>query len=235
MLRFVRDSTSISTDISLPIERYMGEGSQAHLISVIGGDTNIAAIAAAINEQSQFNIQFPDGQEKNVTLGETAVSFRGGLSVPGHKRPIRHLVGVSRDLLSNGSLGAVYMINYNPALAWSFLASSMGIPALPGWGSWVLKNLEAGKRLSKIDGFGCSPHKITVTRDEIMEIISRGLKRKVLHFPAKNGPILWPAFKIADALHFDGLGDLPGVDPGLAEKSDDDEDQLDASYSAAAA
>ena len=76
----------------------------------------------------------------------------------------------------------------------------MGIPATPEWGPWILGMLRRKKRITEIEGIGCEPVCITATRDELLKWVEDGVRASYLRFPEKNGPIVWPAFTMANAL-----------------------------------
>lgn len=60
-----------TTRFKLPLDRFIGEselGSEvkAHLISVVGGDTQIAALSAAVANRDWFTVEDPDGTSFRV-------------------------------------------------------------------------------------------------------------------------------------------------------------------------
>jgi hypothetical protein len=71
---------------------------KAHLISVIGGDTQIAGLAAAVANNDSFTVEAPAHAAFHVTLGAKAQCFRGSLHLEQQKRPLRHLIAVSEEL-----------------------------------------------------------------------------------------------------------------------------------------
>ena len=87
LLEFVRFTEKTSTRIRVRVDRYIGEDGQAHLISVFGNDSDIGAITAAVHEKASFSVSFPDGETKEVSLGEKAACYRGSVSLPGRKHP----------------------------------------------------------------------------------------------------------------------------------------------------
>lgn len=198
-LEFRRFSEKISTLIHVRVDRYMGEMEQGHLISTFAGDAEIGAISAAVAEHSSFTLTFPGGESHTINMGEAAACFRGPIHI-GRKQPLRHLVAVSQAIQHNGSAGKTYMLNYHPDLAWNAIASNMGIPATPEWGPWILGMLRRKKRITEIEGIGCEPVCITATRDELLKWVEDGVRASYLRFPEKNGPIVWPAFTMANAL-----------------------------------
>src|SRR6202012_4827585 len=80
-LDYRRSSGKTDTKISVYVDRYVGEGDDAHLVSVFGGDAEVGAITAAIHERHKFTIVFPDGTERIVELGQDAVCYRGSINL----------------------------------------------------------------------------------------------------------------------------------------------------------
>ena len=96
-LEYTKRMKDTTTHIRLRLDRFIGEidgerNSKIHVISVLGGDSDVAAIGAAINEQSLFTVQGPGIEPVSATLGEGAQCFRGTISIAGRK-PIRLDVG----------------------------------------------------------------------------------------------------------------------------------------------
>ena len=71
-LEYARSSTSIKTNIRLHVGHYMGEAGQGHLLSLFGGDAEVGAIAAAIQEKHPFTLTFPDGKSVTFNMGPDA-------------------------------------------------------------------------------------------------------------------------------------------------------------------
>jgi hypothetical protein len=88
-LEYRRSSGKTDTKFSVPLDRYIGEDKDAHLISVYGGDAEVGAISSAIAERHTFTVYFPDGRSKVVGLGSDAVCYRGHINLPGRKRGAR--------------------------------------------------------------------------------------------------------------------------------------------------
>ena len=199
-LEYLRSTANIQTHVRLQVDRYMGEEGEGHLLSLYGGDAEVGAIAAAVHEKHPFTLTFPDGKSQTVSMGPDASCYRGSLSVPGRKQPLRHLVAVSQALHANGAAGKTYLLNYEGSLAWSTLVSFLGLPADPQWSGWLLDWLERENKVHPVQGVGCEPVVIAATRDELLQAVARGLQEGALSFPCENGPILWPAFRMQDAL-----------------------------------
>ena len=77
---------STNTRISVHVDRYVGEGDDAHLISLFGGDAEVGAITAAIYEKHTFTVTFLDGSQKVVGFGPDAICYRGSINLQGRKQ-----------------------------------------------------------------------------------------------------------------------------------------------------
>jgi len=213
LLEYVRITEKASTRIRLRVDRYMGEDRKAHLLSVFGNDSDVGAITAAVHEKATFSLTFPDGTTKDVTLGEHASCYKGSVTLPGRKHPVRHLLAVSEELHTNGTAGRTLLLRYQREEAWATLVSFLGLPADPAWGDYVLGIVERKKRIEEIDGIGCEPGLVSVTTDEMLEWIGDGLHSGALAFPETLGAILWPQVSIHDLLRVHvsgGVSELSG-------------------------
>ena len=176
LLEYVRITEKASTRIRLRVDRYIGEDRQAHLLSVFGNDSDVGAITAAVHEKAAFSLTFPDGETKDVTLGEHASCYKGAVTLPGRKHPVRHLLAVSQELHTNGSTGRTILLRYRHEEAWATLVSFLGLPADPTWADHILGIVEGKKRIEEIDGIGCHPVLISATTEEVLEWIGDGLR-----------------------------------------------------------
>jgi hypothetical protein len=200
LLEYVRFTEKASTRIRLRVDRYIGEGRQAHLLSVFGNDSDVGAITAAIHEKSAFSITFPNGDEKEIEFGEHASCYKGAVSLPGRKQPVRHLVAVSQHLHANGSTGQTFLLRYQREEAWANLVNFLGLPAHPQWADHILRIIENKRKIEEIDGIGCEPVVISATTEDVLEWVSEGLRSGTLSLPGQTGPIVWPRYSLARAL-----------------------------------
>ena len=200
LLEYVRITEKASTRIRLRVDRYIGEDRQAHLLSVFGNDSDVGAITAAVHEKATFALTFPGDTTKEVTLGEHASCYKGAVTLPGRKHPVRHLLAVSQELHTNGSAGRTMLLRYRREEAWAALVSFLGLPADPTWADHVLGAVERKRRIEEIDGIGCEPVLISATTEEMLEWIGEGLRSPALVFPTASGPIRWPRFQLPDVL-----------------------------------
>src|SRR5689334_13067867 len=84
--------TSTPTHVTVTMDRLIVEpvsdeklAARCHLLSVFGGEQEIAAIHAAITDQANFRIVGPDLSPMVVSLGERAHAFRGLIQAPGRR------------------------------------------------------------------------------------------------------------------------------------------------------
>ena len=137
LLEYHRVTEKTSTRIKVRVSTYIGEDAQAHLIGVFGNDSDVGAITAAIHEKATFTLTFPDGAIKEVTFGEHASCYRGSVSLPDRKQPVRHLVAISEQLHLNGGAGKTILFRYCSIEAWAWLSVFLGLPADPSWAEHI--------------------------------------------------------------------------------------------------
>jgi hypothetical protein len=196
LLEYVRITEKASTRIRLRVDRYIGEDRQAHLLSVFGNDSDVGAVTAAVHEKAAFSLTFSNGETKEVSLGEHASCYKGVVTLPDRKHPVRHLLAVSQELHTNGSAGRTILMRYRREEAWAALVSFLGLPADPSWADYILQIVEERRRIEELDGIGCQPVLISATTEEMLEWIGEGLRSRVLAFPSSNNPIQWPRYSI---------------------------------------
>ena len=74
-LVYIRRSEKTRTHIRVHLNAWMGEERKAHLVSVVGGDTEIGALSAAFASHDPFTVVGPDGNEKNRFVGRITGLF----------------------------------------------------------------------------------------------------------------------------------------------------------------
>ena len=200
LLEYVRFTEKASTRIRLRVDRYIGDNGQAHLLSVFGNDSDVGAITAAIHEKATFSVTFPSGAEKEVSFGEHASCYKGAATLPGRKRPVRHLIAVSQHLHANGSAGQTILLRYQREEAWATLVDFLGLPADPSWAEHMLRIIESKRRIEVIDGIGCEPVLISAMTEEVLEWVGEGLRSGSLSLPEQAGPVIWPRHALTRAL-----------------------------------
>ena len=150
---YVRRTEKVTTNIRVLADAFIGEDNgNAHLVSVIGGDVEIGALAAAFANGERFTVIDPEGKETIACLGDKPICFRGSVMVPGRKRPLRHLLGCSQQLADTTADGKLLLVNGNETFIWLSLVQHYGLPALPDWGTWVISQLNKQKRIQESYG-----------------------------------------------------------------------------------
>ena len=200
-----------TTRFKVPLDRFIGEPKsssvvKAHLISVIGGDTQIAGLAAAVANNDSFTVEAPDQSAFHVTLGAKAQCYRGSLRIEEHKRPLRHLITISEELAQIGSgknTERAILFDDAPQFVWSALTHLHGLPGTPDWAEWIIGELKRVQALQALIGIGCSPVLVKGPKGLFMNCISRGLRDGKLHFPESNGSIEWSPVTLAKLLMAD--------------------------------
>ena len=203
LLEFVTRTKDTTTRVRVHLDRAVLEpknGDQtsatAHLLSMIGGDSEIGALSAAVAEGGSFRIEFPDHTNVSASLGPDAQCFRGSVMVPGRKRPVRHLVAVSAELAktkpgTDRDGARTILCDDDPVFVLYRIACRYGLPAAPEWASWFLRELRQRKAIVSLFGFGCSPVLIKGNKQGFLKWMGRALRDRTIQVPDKNGSIFW--------------------------------------------
>ena len=203
-LVYIRRTEKTQTNIAVHLESWVGEEDKAHFVSVIDGDANIGALAAAFATEDRFTVVDPEKQETVVSLGDKPTCFRGSVTVANRKRPLRHLVAISQEMIGAEAKERLLLIDNDPAFVWSSLVVHFGLPAIPEWAGWFISELQRRKRIQPLLGFGYRPIAVRAKRQELLSLIRQGITKGALGFPPENGPADWPRLavrkSIADAV-----------------------------------
>lgn len=207
-LTYVKSTEKTTTSIKLRLDRFIGEvlpdpprQAKAHLISVIGGDTQITAVSAAISLGDRFMVEGPDMQPVRVCLERNAQCFKGSLQVTGRKKPLRHLIGLSEEFVSSkmsASSGRTLLAGSDNQFVWTALAHIHGIPGVPEWADWFVSELESHKAIVRTLGIGCNPVLIKGEKEQLLDWLSWGVESEAIRFPAETGSIRWPSLSPQD-------------------------------------
>jgi hypothetical protein len=209
-LMYVKSTEKTTTSINLRLDRFIGEmlpdpprQAKGHLISVIGGDTQISAISAAISLGDRFMIEGPEVPPIRVCLERNAQCFNGSIQLPGRKKPLRHLIGVSEELVSgkkSANTGRLLLAASDKQFVWASVADIYGIPGIPEWADWFEDELKAHHAIAPVVGIGCNPVIIKGGKEQFLDWLSWGVESGAVRFPDEAGPIRWPAISLKDLL-----------------------------------
>lgn len=205
---YYKRTEKTTTTFKIRLDRFIGEASpdnprsgKAHLVSVIGGDTQIAAINTALSMNEAFEIEGPGIARFHVSLGRNAQVNKASLQLPDRKKPLRHLLGISEELAANtGASGRTILAASSSQFIWTSLAQIHGLPGIPEWADWFCHQLEEHKAIVPLLGIGCNPALVKGNKKEFLDWLSRGVRSEALQFPRTTGRIEWPSLGLTEIL-----------------------------------
>src|SRR4029077_18535666 len=165
-LRFTKVLRDTTIDITVRMDRMIAEhaadnrSTQCHVLSVIGNDQEIGAIAAAIADEARFYATGPEIDRFMITIGEGAGVFRRSINVPGRRRPLRHLVAISEELSKtraggNPNARRTILCDDDRAFHPYRISVRFGLPVLPEWSEWFGEMLDRKNAVDPLIGIGC--------------------------------------------------------------------------------
>jgi hypothetical protein len=208
-LEFMKRTKDTTTRVRVHIDRAVLETPQeersqarAHLISMIGGDSEIGALWAAVTEGAVFQIHLPGRASVTASLGPEAQCFRGSVMVPGRKRPVRHLVAVSAELAktkpgADGEGARTILCDDDPVFVLYRIAYRYGLPVVPEWAPWFMRELNQRKAITPLLGLGCSPVLVRGNKHTFLKWIGRALRERLIRIPEQSGSICWRVHRSA--------------------------------------
>lgn len=202
-LEFTKRVKDTTTRVQVYIDRLIvepvkdGRGqARAHLISIFGSDAEVGALWAGVIEGAVFQAQAPGAAGFLTSLGPEPQCFRGSISLPGRKHPVRHLVALSAEMLktkpgADREARRTILCGDDPVFVLYRVARRFGLPVVPEWAAWFMGELERHKAALPLEGLGCSPILIKGTKQTFLGWISKALKQGSIRLPKKNGAVLW--------------------------------------------
>jgi hypothetical protein len=207
-LTYVKSTEKTTTSIKLHLDRFIGEllpdpprQAKAHLISVVGGHTQISAISAAISMTDRFMVEGPGVQPVRVCLERNAQCFKGSIQLAGRKKPLRHLLGVSEELALgriSANSGRTLLASSDRLFVWTSIAHIFGIPGIPEWAGWFAGELKTHRVLTHALGIGCDPVIIKGTKEQFLDWLGWGVESGAIQFPVGAGSIRWPRLSVQE-------------------------------------
>ena len=188
-LTFVRQTRDTITNVSVHLSRLVAEplpdphsAAALHLVSAFGGDQDIGAVVAAAQEGLRVQISF-EGRQFLGTLGEKPMIYRASLQVAGRKRPVRHVVLLSKELFettlgANSEARRTILFDSSAGFILHRLAVRFGLPVLPEWAEWLQAELSRRGAIQELIGFNCDPILVKGTKLRMLRVLSQGLKRR---------------------------------------------------------
>jgi hypothetical protein len=216
VLEYTKRMKDTTTRIRVRLDRFIGEiehdqNGKAHLISVLGGDSDVGAIWAAVIEQNFFTVEAPGIDSITVSLGEGAQCFRGTINIAG-RRPVRHLVAISTELAktrpgTDPEGKRTVLCDSDPTFVLYRIAQRYGLPVVPEWATWFNDELSRRGAIKPPIGLGCSPVLVSGTKKLFLKWIRRALRQKRIEVPDCNGPVRWNLAHSFFRVGKDGLGE----------------------------
>jgi hypothetical protein len=207
-LTYIKSNEKTTTNIRLHLDRFIDEllpdpprQARAHLISVIGGDTQIAAVSAAISMAERFMVEGPAVPPIRICLERNAETFKGSIQLADRKKPLRHLVAISEEFASaKASLnsGKTLVAASHAPFVWASIADFYGIPGIPEWADWFHNELNGHHAIEPALGIGCSPVIVKGEKEQFLDWVSWGVESGAIKLPLKAGSIYWPSHRLKD-------------------------------------
>ena len=207
-LTYVKSTEKTTTNIRLRLDRFIGEvlpdpprQAKAHLISVIGADTQVAAVSAAISLGDRFMVDGPGVQSIRVCLERNAQCFKGSLQLAGRKKPLRHLIALSEEFGSSNvsaNSGRTLLASSENGFIWASITHIHGIPGMPEWADWFAGELQMHRAIMPVLGIGCEPVIVKGQKEQFLDWLSWGVKSGAVHLPPETSSMRWPSWSPQD-------------------------------------
>jgi hypothetical protein len=197
------------TSISVCLDRLVAKkdndslAPEAHMLSVVGADAEIAAISAALSNGDSFTVEAPGQDPLRVSMQAKPKYCKGAISLEGRSRTLRHLVALSQQWVDSAIIAnpsEIFLLDSTPEFVWTNIAYVYGLPACPDWAAWFHQKLVEEGSISQLLGVGCDPILISGTRELYLSWLGQGVASGVLKFPDRNGPVVWPNIALLDLL-----------------------------------
>ncbi|HLH29783.1 MAG TPA: hypothetical protein VKY31_01180 [Terriglobia bacterium] len=165
-------------------------------MSIFGNDQEIGAIAAALSEEARFYLTGPDIDRLTISFGPELSLYRSSISIPGRRRPLRHLVAVSDELAktcAGGNPGArrTVLCDCEPEFMLHRLSVRFGLPTLAEWSDWFAAELRRRQATEPLLGIGCRPVLVKGTKKRFLGWIGHALKRGLIRMPESRETNSW--------------------------------------------
>jgi len=139
-----------------------------------------------------LDIRLPGRPEITASLGPEAQCFRGSVAVPGRKTPKPALgSGVSAELAKTKP-GAdregrrTILCDDDPVFVLYRIASRYGLPVVPEWAPWFVRELNQRKAIRPLTGLGCSPVLVNGTKPVFLKWIGKALREGLIRIPKEK-------------------------------------------------
>jgi len=116
--------------------------------------------------------------------------------VPGRKRPAKHLVAMSAELAktkpgADREGARTILCDDDPVFVLYRVAYRYGLPVVPEWATWFMRELNQRKAIRPLMGLGCSPVVVKGNRRMFLGWIGKALRQRLIGMPKENGAVHW--------------------------------------------
>lgn len=201
-LTYTDDETSVRVAVERAIytlEKTASIHAVLHFASIVGGDTAIGALRAAISLGKVLTLTLPEGESVRCITSIETQFFQADLKLVTQKRALRHLIAGSPQLLGQSEQKVLIQPHYDADMAWKMIVYRMAVPGVPEWGRYIMNKMAGGNKIQPLGGINCSPVILHVERTEVLDWLSRGLAAGDLVFPDQNGMVGWDTYGLEDA------------------------------------
>jgi hypothetical protein len=201
-LQFTKITRDTTIDVQVHVDRAIAEheadkrSARCHLLSIFGNDQEVAAIAAALSEEARFYLTGPEIDRLTISFGPESSVYRSSLSIPGRRRPIRHLVAISEELVKtcaggNPAARRTVLCDCEAEFILHRLGARFGLPVLPEWSQWFADELRRRQSIEPLIGIGCRPVLVRGTKKRFLGWLGHGLKRGLIRIPESREANDW--------------------------------------------
>ena len=71
------------------------------------------------------------------------------------------------------------------------VASRYGLPVVPEWAPWFMRELNQRRRSGPLTGLGCAPVVVSGNKSTFLKWIGKALREGLIRIPERNGAITW--------------------------------------------
>ena len=208
-LTYVKSTEKTTTSIKLHLDRFIGEllpdpprQAKAHFISVIGGDTQISAISAAISMADRFHggragcatdSSMPGTQCAVFQRFDSACRTKEA-AAPSYWRCQKNSPRATCRPIRDRTL----LASSDKRFVWASVAHIYGIPGIPEWADWFADELNTHQRIVLRLGIGCDPVMVKGEKEQFLDWLSWGVESDAISFPAQTGSVRWPNVSLKD-------------------------------------
>ena len=109
---------------------------------------------------------------------------------------MRHLVAVSAELAktkpgADREGARTILCNDDPVFVLYRVAYRYGLPVVPEWATWFMRELNQRKAIRPLMGLGCSPVVVKGNKQMFLGWIGKALKQRLIGMPKENGAVHW--------------------------------------------